>query len=86
MLSPLSAPLDTPRVRGGFRQRRDADSAARSRSPIPVSRGARGHLLSWGKGLESAPGLRQHCLNFVEDGMDHPAVVRLSRIRTTGSE
>ena len=79
MLLGLNAPLPSPSRRtGGWRQVSDNDASA---EPLPKRcKFAESMLKTWAKGKMSAPELRTHFHNPVDDGCEIPAVDRISRI------
>ena len=86
ILAPIHAPLRLPAARGGWQQVCAAERI-RSRSPVGPFKGraAERHLLSWAKGIQSAPELHGHCQALVEDGSDNPGIVRLANCGTYAS-
>ena len=86
ILAPIHAPLRLPAARGGWQQVCAAERI-RSRSPSGPFKGraAERHLLSWAKGIQSAPELHGHCQALVEDGSGNPGIARLSNCGTYAS-
>ena len=82
MLSGLWAPLEdqAPRRRGGWRQRAAADALQGDGAPAAISQLAWRQLLRWADGEVSASRLQEAMADAVADGLDHPMVVRMSRV------
>lgn len=79
MLRRLWARDQAERFRGGWRQR---ELQGEGRAEVVVrSKAASAHLLDWCRGDLSASRLQEHMLACAQDGLSHPAVVRLSRCR-----
>ena len=72
----LSVPLDTPRPRGGWRQRCEQERNARSRSPPKRSYAAEKHLKSWASGIQSAAEMFSHAEALIKEGYAGPGSVR----------
>lgn len=83
MLSKLWSPLDGSivRRRGGWRQRAAIAVADDQGPPPSISRLAAGQLRLWADGELPASKLQIVMEDAVTDGLNHPMVVRLSRIQ-----